>query len=155
MSDDPITVVVSGEPVAKGRPRMTKRGFAYTPAATRKYEAHARLSAQLAMDGHPPIEVPVRIEVLAQLQVPASWSKRKRVAAPPIRQALASGRSTVYERLARGEYEAIKDGKRTLITIESIKRRRANLPRAEFKPLPPRAEFKSLPPGARRPRRTA
>lgn len=48
------------------------------------------------------------------------------------------GRSVVYERLARGEYEAIKDGSRTKIIVESIKRRRDSLPRAVFKPLPPR-----------------
>jgi hypothetical protein len=48
--------------------------------------------------------------------------------------------STLYERLARGEYDAIKDGKRTLITIESIERRRnATLTKAKFKPLKPRA----------------
>jgi Holliday junction resolvase RusA-like endonuclease len=70
---DPVTVIINGEPVAKARPRMTRRGFVYTPAATRKFEAHGRLSAQLAMDGRPPIEVPVRIE----LPVPASWSRRK------------------------------------------------------------------------------
>ncbi len=50
------------------------------------------------------------------------------------------GVSVVYERLARGEYSAIKDGNRTKITVESIKRRRASLPRAEYKPLPPRRE---------------
>ena len=74
---DPITVIVTGAPVAKGRPRMTRRGFVYTPAAPRKYEAHGRLAAQLAMDGRPPIDVPVRIELLIELPVPASWSKRK------------------------------------------------------------------------------
>jgi hypothetical protein len=36
-----VTIVIGGEPVAKGRPRMTRKGFAYTPAATRKYEAVA------------------------------------------------------------------------------------------------------------------
>jgi Holliday junction resolvase RusA-like endonuclease len=74
---EPITIIVQGAPVAKGRPRMTRRGFVYTPAATRKYEAHGRLAAQLAMDGRPPIDVPVRIELLIELPVPASWSKRK------------------------------------------------------------------------------
>jgi Holliday junction resolvase RusA-like endonuclease len=78
---DPITVIIQGEPVAKGRPRMTRHGFAYTPAATRKFEAHGRLAAQLAMDGRPPIEAPVRIELLVELPVPASWSERKRAAA--------------------------------------------------------------------------
>ena len=72
---DPVTVIINGEPVAKGRPRMTRRGFVYTPAATRKFVG--RLSAQLAMDGRPPIDAPVRIELLIELPVPASWSKRK------------------------------------------------------------------------------
>jgi hypothetical protein len=40
--------------------------------------------------------------------------------------------------LARGEYEAVKDGGRTKILVASIKRRRASLPLAKFKPLPRR-----------------
>jgi Holliday junction resolvase RusA-like endonuclease len=74
---DPVTVIISGDPVAKARPRMTRRGFVYTPAATRKFEAHSRLAAQMAMDGRPPIEAPVRIELLVELPVPVSWSRRK------------------------------------------------------------------------------
>lgn len=80
-SQEPVTVIVSGAAVAKGRPRMTRKGFAYTPAATRKYEAHARLAAQLAMDGRPPIEAPVRLEMLIELPIPASWSELKKVGA--------------------------------------------------------------------------
>jgi len=78
---DVVTVVIGGQPVAKGRPRMTRRGFAYTPAATRKYEAHGRLGAQLAMDGRPPITVPVRAEITIDLVPPASWSAMRRDAA--------------------------------------------------------------------------
>jgi Holliday junction resolvase RusA-like endonuclease len=78
---DPITVIITGEPVAKARARATRRGFVYTPAATRKFEAHGRLAAQVAMDGRPPIDAPVRIELLVELPVPASWSKRKAAAA--------------------------------------------------------------------------
>lgn len=77
----PITVIVSGEPIAKGRPRMTRRGFVYTPTATRKFEAHGRLAAQLAMNGRPPIEAPVRLELLVELPIPSSWSMRRRAAA--------------------------------------------------------------------------
>ena len=51
------------------------------PAATRKYEAHARLAAGLAMADQPPLQGPVRLELLVELPVPASWSKRKRAAA--------------------------------------------------------------------------
>jgi Holliday junction resolvase RusA-like endonuclease len=73
-----ITITISGEPVAKGRPRMTRRGITYTPAATRKFEAHGRLAAQLAMDGRPPIAMPVRAEIVIDLPVPASWSGKRR-----------------------------------------------------------------------------
>jgi Holliday junction resolvase RusA-like endonuclease len=76
-----VTIVVAGPPTAKGRPRMTRKGFAYTPAATRKYEAHGRLAAQHAMDGQPPISVPVRAEIVIDLPVPASWSAKRRDAA--------------------------------------------------------------------------
>src|SRR5262245_4969132 len=60
---------------------MTRRGFAYTPAATRKYEAHGRLAAQQAMDGRPPITVPVRAEITIDLPVPTSWSMKRHDAA--------------------------------------------------------------------------
>src|SRR5260221_11873756 len=74
----PVAVVIAGEPVAKARPRVTRRGIAYTPAHTRKYEAHGRLAAQLAMGDRPPIEAPVRLEVVAGLPIPVSWSGRRR-----------------------------------------------------------------------------
>ena len=76
-----ITITVNGEVVAKGRPRMTRRGFIYTPAATRKYEAHARLAAQVAMGNRAPLQDPVRIEVSIELPVPTSWSNKRRLAA--------------------------------------------------------------------------
>jgi hypothetical protein len=47
-------------------------------------------------------------------------------------------RSKVYERIGRGEYIAVKSDGRTLVTYESIKRRTANLPRAEIKAPPKR-----------------
>src|SRR5258705_10621303 len=78
-----VTIVIGGPPTAKGRPRMTRKGFAYTPAATRKYEAHGRLAAQLAMEGRPPIAVPVHAEIVIELPVPASWSGKRRDAALP------------------------------------------------------------------------
>lgn len=77
----PVTIIIDGVAVAKGRPRMTRRGFAYTPAKTRAYEAHGRLAAQLAMDGRPPIAGAVKLTARIELPVPASWSKKRRAAA--------------------------------------------------------------------------
>src|SRR5262245_61430238 len=79
--EEAVTVVIAGEPVAKARPRATRRGLVYTPAHVRKYEAHGRLAAQQAMDGRPPITVPARAEITVDLPVPASWSGRRRDAA--------------------------------------------------------------------------
>ena len=41
------------------------------------------------------------------------------------------GHSALYEAIARGELDAFSDGRRTKITMESIKRRLARLPRAK------------------------
>jgi Holliday junction resolvase RusA-like endonuclease len=78
---DAITIIINGAPVPKGRPRVTRRGFIYTPAATRKFEAHGRLAAQLAMVGRLPVAEPVRAEIIIDLPVPASWSAKRRDAA--------------------------------------------------------------------------
>jgi crossover junction endodeoxyribonuclease RusA len=38
------TFRIEGRPLAKGRPRLTKSGRVYTPAATQKYENHVAVS---------------------------------------------------------------------------------------------------------------
>ncbi|HVI66770.1 MAG TPA: RusA family crossover junction endodeoxyribonuclease [Bradyrhizobium sp.] len=78
---DAVTITINGEVVAKGRTRMTRRGFVYTPTATRKYEAHARLAAQVAMGDRAPLQIPVRVELAVELPVPTSWSNKRRLAA--------------------------------------------------------------------------
>ena len=40
--------------------------------------------------------------------------------------------TTVYKRLTDGEYTAVKDGNKTLISAESVARRRERLPKAEY-----------------------
>jgi Holliday junction resolvase RusA-like endonuclease len=114
----PVTVVVSGEPVAKGRPRITRKGFLYTPAHTRKFEAHGRLAAQLAMDGRPPIEGPVRLELLAELPIRASWSKKKQARAitgdvrpigrPDLDNFVKSGLDSINEIVVRDDSQIVE-----------------------------------------------
>jgi Holliday junction resolvase RusA-like endonuclease len=76
-----VTFTIDGPAVAKGRPRMTRRGVAYTPAKTRAYEAHGRLAAQLAMGGHAPITGPVAVVMSVELPIPVSWSGKRKAAA--------------------------------------------------------------------------
>jgi Holliday junction resolvase RusA-like endonuclease len=78
---DPVTIVITGAPVPKGRPRMTRRGHAYTPSRTVAYERMIGQLAAFEMRGRPPLTVPVRVELLVELPVPASWSMRRRAAA--------------------------------------------------------------------------
>ncbi len=42
------------------------------------------------------------------------------------------GLTSIYKRLANGEYEAVKDGTKTLIPAASVARRRESLPKAKF-----------------------
>jgi Holliday junction resolvase RusA-like endonuclease len=81
----PVSFVVPGKPVGKGRPRAG-RSFAghvrlYTPEKTVSYESTVRLFGAQAMAGRSPIEGPVSLEMLIEYDVPASWSKKKRDAA--------------------------------------------------------------------------
>ena len=47
---EPVFIRLSGEPKGKGRPRFVKQsGRAFTPSATRSYEAALRFAAQEAM----------------------------------------------------------------------------------------------------------
>lgn len=82
--NEPVTVVLSGDPQGKGRPRAAVRGkFAtfYTPAKTRTYEGMIRTAAMDAMAGREPISEPVEFDIRAVFAVPQSWSAKKRAAA--------------------------------------------------------------------------
>lgn len=77
-----IRIVVDGEPVAKGRPRLGKMAngqpVAFTPAHTRKYENYVRIAASSVMGEKPPLDCQLSVEVEVCLPVPASWSNKKR-----------------------------------------------------------------------------
>ncbi len=75
-----LQFTVPGEPRGKGRPRFTRRGFAYTDTATRDYETLIREQATAAMrywpDGMVATPVSVRLDIYKG--VPKSWSMAKR-----------------------------------------------------------------------------
>jgi hypothetical protein len=48
-------------------------------------------------------------------------------------------RSEVYAAASRGELDLVKDGAKTLVTVESIRRYQASRPRAVIKPTQPRS----------------
>jgi Holliday junction resolvase RusA-like endonuclease len=78
-----IDFEVLGQPIGKGRPRFTKSGHTYTPEKTREYEKRIRAAAwqrmqQLKVE---PTLCHVHIDLIAYMQIPKSWSKRKKVQA--------------------------------------------------------------------------
>lgn len=79
-----IVFTVPGQPVGKGRARVSRRGgFArlYTPEKTVSYESLVALAGHQAMAGRPVIEDAVSVRLDIRVQVPSSWSKKKQAAA--------------------------------------------------------------------------
>lgn len=74
---EPVTIVVRGAPVGKGRPRFTRKGHAYTPDKTRGYEREVALMAKIEMGSRKPITGPVAMSFRAVFPIPVSWSKKK------------------------------------------------------------------------------
>jgi hypothetical protein len=53
---------------------------------------------------------------------------------PTTKRLLSKCRSRIYDAIGDGDLDAVKDGKKLLITLESIRRFQAKLPRATIKP---------------------
>jgi len=70
-----ISFTVLGAPVAKGRPKFTKKGFAYTPAKTKKAE-DSFLTQALQFKPSTPISEPLTIDITSILPIPKSTSKK-------------------------------------------------------------------------------
>lgn len=80
--DKPILIRLSGNPQGKERPRFVRAsGRAFTPAATRSYEAALRYRAQEVMGETPPLTGPLEVLVVAGFPIPQSMSKGKRAQA--------------------------------------------------------------------------
>ena len=80
---DCVHVILSGQPIGKGRPRFTRQGRTYTPAKTKEYEQKLKAAAIEAMkdQDREPTELPCRVQILAQFEIPKSWPKYKKNAA--------------------------------------------------------------------------
>lgn len=79
-----IDITIPGTPVAKGRPRFSRRsGRTFTPAKTAAAEDTLKARAMALLMGQPnlPLRGPLRLEATFTSVVPASWSKKKRAEA--------------------------------------------------------------------------
>tara|TARA_R110000822_G_scaffold157181_6_gene296942 strand:+ start:782 stop:1177 length:396 start_codon:yes stop_codon:yes gene_type:complete len=73
---------VAGQPVGKGRPRFSKFGV-YTPAKTKAAEKRIAAIASDAMQEQSlePLKEACAVHIVAKMQVPVSWTKKKQAAA--------------------------------------------------------------------------
>jgi Holliday junction resolvase RusA-like endonuclease len=79
-----IEFIIPGQPVAKGRPKFARRGahvVAYTPEKTAHYENLVKIAATAAMHGLAPSSAPIDLVIELQMQIPASWSGKRRAQA--------------------------------------------------------------------------
>ena len=78
-----VEIEVSGQPQGKGRPRFTRTGHTYTPQKTKEYERriHAAAWAEMAKHNIDMTDRPVSIDIIAFMDIPKSWSKKKRLEA--------------------------------------------------------------------------
>jgi len=68
---------ILGQPVAKQRPRVTKKGFAYTPEKTVNYETLVKYTFQQAFPNHQMFLGNLEARIIAVFDVPKSYSKKK------------------------------------------------------------------------------
>ena len=66
------------DPVAKGRPRFTRTGRAYTPAKTKAHESHLKRLLIEAYGLGEPMAGPVAVTILFGLKRPKGVSAKKR-----------------------------------------------------------------------------
>jgi Holliday junction resolvase RusA-like endonuclease len=73
-------IEIPGEPVPKGRPRVTRQGIAYTPTRTRQYENLVRLAWRQVYHGAAPIPAgtAVRVQIDCVFAPLASATKAER-----------------------------------------------------------------------------
>ena len=74
-----VNFSIDGPPHGKGRPRFRRFGNfvqTYTDAKTKSYETLVKEAAIKAMGSSPPLEGPVKLDLIIRLPVPKSYSKK-------------------------------------------------------------------------------
>ena len=72
-----IEFEILGKPLGKARPRVTRKGFTYTPQKTVNYENLIRWTFRSEFPNHKPFEGYIEAEIKAIFDIPKSYSKKK------------------------------------------------------------------------------
>ena len=79
---DELYLVISGDPIGKGRPRVTTRGGfarAYTPRRTADYESSIVDAYNHQIPSNYKLEGPIEVTLKAYFKVPSSSSKKDKL----------------------------------------------------------------------------
>ena len=71
-----IAFSIPGEAIAFARSGGSG-SVRFTPKRQRDFMALVKLAAHKAMDGEPPLDGPIELQIRATYRVPASWSKKR------------------------------------------------------------------------------
>lgn len=74
------TLTIPGEPIAKGRPRVTGRGITYTPAKTKNYETLVKELYWIKYQGQEQLKGSLKMTIDAYFKIPKNVSKKKKAA---------------------------------------------------------------------------
>ena len=81
LAEHTIDLVIEGEPVGKGRPRVTSKGsfaHAYTPSRTKNYEKLIQNTYLNKYTYEDTLQGPIKAELIAYFPIPESISKKKK-----------------------------------------------------------------------------
>ena len=73
-----INFTIYGKPKAKGRPRVMKSGYTFTPKATVEYENLVKLSYLQSVGKVDPFDGPLIVEIDFFFEIPKSYSKKRK-----------------------------------------------------------------------------
>jgi Holliday junction resolvase RusA-like endonuclease len=132
-TQEPVTIVLLGKPVAWARPGGGKTGNRFTPEKQRANGAEIKLAAQqymLHQHDAGMFEVPVEMLIRAEFQIPVSWSRKKKNAA--LLGLFHHGGKPDADNLAKQVNDALKgvvysDDK--LISLLTVDKRYSNQPK--------------------------
>jgi Holliday junction resolvase RusA-like endonuclease len=71
-----VSFTIPAEPVAFAR-SGGNGAVRFTPKRQRDFMALVKLAAHKAMDGEPPLDGPIELQIRATYRVPSSWSKKR------------------------------------------------------------------------------
>ena len=110
-----VEFVVPGKPVAKGRPRFSRRNGivrTHTPEESERYENLVKMAARAAMCSAAPYAGPIRLIVHIGLPIPASWSMKRQG------EAAAGAIGATKKPDADNVVKALKDGMNGVVYVD-------------------------------------